>query len=236
MMKKFTPHVIIVGAVLVFALSMYDMVSEGRKLLPNPDPNHTHADLAVWVNGTELDFSAPEYMSAKPQTSALPLLIDRALAHGDDEDPSTMIPARRYLHFHDGNGFVVHKHKPGLTLGDFFVSLGLKMTASCLTLDEHQFESLDQAWVKDFAITKNLCNNGKFHWTMVVNGKVVPMNPNYDFQDLDQILLTYSAGDDYSAEWKQMTSDACRYSLRCPWKGTPPKENCISDPTVPCVQ
>ena len=230
-----TPAVIIIGGVIVFALSAYDVVTS-HTLLPNPDPNHIHADFAVWVNGTKLDFSSPEYMSSKPKTSMVPILIDRAMAHGDDEDPSTMIPGRQYLHLHDGNGDVIHKHKPGLTLGNFFTSIGLKMTSTCFVLDQHQFESLDKGWVKSFAITKSLCNNGKFHWTMFVNGKEVAMNPAYDFQDLDQILLSYSAGDDHTKELEQLTSDSCRYSLRCPWKGTPPKENCISDPTVPCVQ
>lgn len=234
---RFTPALIILSGIAAFALSAYDMISHGRTLRENPDPNHTHADFAVWVNGTQLDFSAPEYMSVVPTTSAAPMLpfVAKAHAHGDEPE-GTVIPGRKYLHLHDGNGHVIHRHKPGLTLGDFFASLGMKMTSDCFTLDQHQLEAMNQSWMEIHNLGANLCNNGKFHWAMYVNGTQVPMNPAYDFADLDQILLTYSAGDDHTAELELLSEDACRYSLRCPWKGEPPKENCISDPTVPCVQ
>ena len=55
-----------------------------------------------------------------------------------------MNPDRKYLHLHDGNGHVIHRHKPDLTLGDFFHSLGMTMTSSCFELDDFQFQHLDQ--------------------------------------------------------------------------------------------
>ncbi len=229
-----TPAVIIVGGLLALGLSVYGMTMH-HELLPNPDPNHTHADFAVWVNGTALDFSVPEYMSSVPKATQRTLpLVPRAHAHEDAEE-GPALPGREYLHLHDGNGHVIHRHKPGLTLGDFFASIGLTMTTECFRLDQHQLEAMNQSWMESYNLNANLCNSGKFHWTMIVNATEVPMNPDYEFQDLDKILLTYSAGDDHSAEWELMTDDACMSSLRCPWKGTPPKENCISDPTIPCV-
>jgi hypothetical protein len=187
----------------------------------NPDPNHNHADFAVWVNGKELDFSADQYMS------------------GSSTDASTHPESgpRQYLHLHDGNGHVIHRHKPGMTLGNFFSSIGFNMTDTCLTLDDTQFKALDAGWVKDFARTKKLCNDGKFHWTFVVNGKEVPMEAGYVFADEDAILLSYSASDTaWQDEWKAMTDDACLYSKTCPWRGRPPTEGCIADPTVPCKE
>lgn len=234
-MQKITPYVIYIGGFLVLILSGLDMFWTSHDLLPNPDPNHIHADFAVWVNGQRLDFSDARYMSVKPTTSFLPSVIPVAHAHLGEEVEEHMIPGREYLHLHDGNGFVIHRHKPGLTLGDFFSSIGLTMTKTCLKLDDFQYRTLDRTWVRDFGVMKNLCTNGKFHWTMFVNGKGVQMNPDYVFEDLDQILLSYSAGDDFTKELGQMTSDACKYSLRCPWKGTPPKENCIADPAIPCT-
>ena len=190
----------------------------------NPDPNHAHADFAVWVEAAKLDFSDAIYMSSAPRTDAGGQLVP------------TDIPGRQYLHLHDGNGHVMHRHKPELTVGDFFTSIGLTMTTTCLKLDDHQFAALDEGWKNDFGITKNLCTNGKFHWTMVVNNKEMPMDPSYVFADNDKIMLSYSAADIWSGEWKTMTDDACLYSQTCPWRGKPPAEGCIADPTVPCTE
>ena len=199
----------------------------------NPDPNHTHADFAVWINGTKLDFSDERYMSAPPAETVS--FIPKASAHGTEND-GHVVPGREYLHLHDGNGSVVHRHKPGLTFGNFFDSIGLYMTDKCLMVDDFQYKKLDQQWLKDFNFTRNICDNGKFHWTMMVNGEVVPMNPKYEFQDLDKILLSYSASDTTAQEqYEELSDDACKYSKTCPWRGAPPTENCIADPTVPCV-
>ena len=34
-----------------------------RQYVPNPDPNHTHADFAVWTDGEKIGFDDPKYMS-----------------------------------------------------------------------------------------------------------------------------------------------------------------------------
>lgn len=188
----------------------------------NPDPNHTHVDFAVWVNGRQLDFSDERYMSGSSTDETT----------YDEEDEHRHL----YLHLHDGKGTVLHSHKPGQTLGDFFGSLGLVMSGACITLDTPQYESLDAGWKDAFAVTPELCTNGKFRWRMIVNGAEMPFDPSYKFADTDKILLTYGAGDmAYKEEWLQMTDDACLYSRTCPWRGDPPAENCIADPTVPCV-
>lgn len=225
---------IIVAAIVGTGL-VYGIVTMLPLSAVNPDPNHIHADFAVWVNGEKLDFSGSQYMSAPLAEEASLFLIPQAVAHGDEDDGHT-VPGREYLHLHDGNGSVIHRHKPGLTLGDFFTSIGLQMTKECLTLDAYQFGQLDPDWIKDFARTKRLCNDGKFHWTFVVNGEERPMDPGFIFNDGDQILLSYGAGDMWSAQWSQMTSDACMFSKTCPWKGEPPSESCVADPAVPCVE
>lgn len=217
---KYAKPVIWIGLTIVFILMMVDIMSEPVSV-KNPDPNHTHADFAVWVNGTKLDFSDARYMTGESTQD-----------HTHDE---SLGPLRKYLHLHDGIGYVMHRHKPGLTIGNFFSTIGFTMTKTCFTLDAFQFSKLDTGWVKSFAITKNLCTNGKFHWMMYVNAKAVPFDPAFSFADGDKILLTYDAADDHSAQLTQMTDGACRYSKTCPWKGAPPAENCISDPTVPCV-
>lgn len=209
-----------------------------REYAQNPDPNHTHADFAVWVNGTQLDFSDTRYMSEPPassQPTAFHLLVPSAAAH-DGEHEGEAVEGHAYLHLHDGNGDVIHFHKPGLTLGEFFASLGLQMTGRCLTLDDFLYAQLDQGWVKDFSIAKEICSNGKFRWTMIVNGERVPMNHNYVPRDMDKILLSYGASDTAPDEqYESLTDEACLYSQTCPWRGEPPSENCIADPEIPCV-
>ncbi len=215
------------SAIGVIAIAGIVLAAPATSLEQNPDPNHTHADFAVWIDGQKLDFSADTYMSNPvddpidgPMTYKF---IPTAVAHDgvDDGHPDEVtLPGRKYLHLHDGNGSVIHRHKPGLTLGDFFASIGFTMTTDCFTLDTKE----------------QYCNTGKKHWRMFVNAKEVPMNPGYDFADNDKILLTYSAADSVPQEQlDQLTDDACRYSKTCPWRGDPPTENCIADPTVPCV-
>lgn len=231
---RFLHAIVLTSIVLVAA---YGAARLWRVPAENPDPNHAHADFAVWVNGQKLDFSDDEYMSAPSvvDQNEMSFLIPSAFAHSEDEGKA--LPGREHLHLHDGNGHVIHRHKPALTLEDFFASIGLKMTADCLTLDAHQFSSLDIGWVQDFGRTKDLCNDGKFHWSFAVNGHLRPTDPSFVFEDGDKILLSYSASDTaWADEWKQMTDDACMFSKTCPWKGEPPSEGCVADPTVPCTE
>ncbi len=169
----------------------------------NPDPNHTHADFAVFIEGEKFNFADPAYMSGTT----------------DESDPEH---TRRdpFLHLHDGIGYVIHRHKPGLTVGEFFASLGFKMDEACLTTDAGE----------------QYCSEGVKRWRMFVNAEEKPWNPQFAFNDLDQILLTFGADEDeVRREFKAMTADACLYSKTCPWRGEPPAESCVSDPTVPCV-
>lgn len=220
--------------VIIAAIAMGAAAMTPKQYAQNPDPNHTHADFAVWVNGTQLDFTDGRYMSAPPaQASVFDLLVPTAHAH---EEEVAALPGREYLHLHDGNGHVLHRHKPGLTIGDFFASLGLDMEDTCFTLDDFLFAQLDQGWVADFARTKKLCNDGKFRWSMIVNGTKVAMNHHYVPQDMDKILLSYGSSDTAADEqYKSISDEACRYSQTCLWKGEAPTESCIADPEVPCV-
>ena len=218
-LEKKTFRLLLLGAVL--SVIIIFTPTRDPHTVANPDPNHTHADFAVWVLGKKLDFSDAHYMSGSSTDE-----------HTHDEEGEYL---NQYLHLHDGNGHVLHGHKPGLTIGEYFASLGLPMTGNCFSLDEFQFSSLDSGIVASYALTRELCTNGKFHWQMIVNGQERPFDPSYTFGDLDQILLLYQAGDTWDAEWKQMTDDACLYSKRCPWRGEPPTENCIADPAVPCT-
>lgn len=223
----------------IIALCVLSLVLLGAKYFnrtpaKNPDPNHTHADFAVWIFGTKLNFTNEIYMSGS----------------STDEGTHPTEGVRKYIHLHDGNDDVLHMHKPGITLGEFVASLGLEMKKDCVVLDEYQMEffheTLEAESEPDFAdvgmFTNNpreICTNAKFQWQLFVNGEEKPFDPSYQPSDVDKILLTFNDGEadetQLSAEKKAMTDEACMYSKTCPWKGAPPTENCIADPEVPCV-
>lgn len=172
----------------------------------NPDPNHTHADFAVWIEGKQMDFTDVRYMSG---SSADPTTYD-----SEDERLSP------FMHLHDGIGTVMHRHKPGLSVGDFFTTIGWKMLPDCVVTDGK----------------KEYCSNSEKKWRMFVNEEEVPFDPTYVFQDDDRLLLEYGSSESEAARHAAaVTSDACLFSKTCPWRGEPPAENCIADPKVPCT-
>lgn len=182
-----------------------------KEIATNPDPNHTHADFAIWVRNEKIDLSSDKYMSHSPDAAET---LDET-AHQDEHDA-----LNEYLHLHDGVGTVVHRHKPGLSFGEFLGSLGFTLTSECLITDTEEM----------------FCNTPDEEWEMMVNGEEQEFTPNYVFTDLDKILITYGATLEQKEEqWAQISDDACLYSQTCPERGTPPVENCIADPEIPCV-
>ncbi len=112
-MKRLLPLIVFI---ILIPIAMY---AGYNRRVPNPDPDHTHADFAVWIDGKELDFSAQKYMTT--------------------EEDETKLPAgslRLSLHLHDGDGHVAHRHKPGLGFGDFLTSIGFTLTSTCFTTDD----------------------------------------------------------------------------------------------------
>lgn len=85
-----------------------------RQYEQNPDPNHTHADFAVWVEGEEVEFTDAKYMSG--------------VSWDDTSHDAVGEYHHEYLHLHDEVGHVLHRHKPGLTLQTFFDSLGFSFS------------------------------------------------------------------------------------------------------------
>ncbi len=182
--------------------------SSPRQPAKNPDPNHTHADFAVWLGSAQLDFSKPKYMSDEPGAGT-----------GAKANP---VVHDKYIHLHDGNGHVVHFHKPGLTLGAFFTSLGFRFTGDCLRTDDgRSFCASEGKKVRLFV-------NGAEQ-----SGPVAAYAP----KDLDHLLLTTTFDPvELRKELASVTNDACLYSQTCPERGKAPTEHCIADPAVPCVE
>jgi hypothetical protein len=116
---------------------------------------------------------------------------------------------------------VIHRHKPGLTLKEFFESIHVAFDEKCY---------ISTAPLAD----GRMCGDTPFR--LFVNGTEQSFDLSYVFEDIDHIFITNAADDtQLQAQIDQMTDDACKYSKTCPWKGDPPTENCIADPEVPCV-
>lgn len=196
------PIVMAVGFTLLFLFfaRLSSRISLAATPAINPDPNHTHADFALWINGKQIDLSAEKYMHKE---------------NADDHDKETN------PHLHDGNGLVIHRHKPGQSINDFLKAINFVATNRCITTDTGTAS----------------CNNTEKRWQMFVNATEQPFDLSYVFQDLDQILLTYGATEEgFTSQLQSLSRDACLYSQTCPERGKPPVENCIADPTVPCTQ
>ncbi len=193
-LSDFAPIFMAIGFTALF-IGFAKISSAGMTAI-NPDPNHTHADVAMFIDGEQLDLSNEKYMSNE----------EKAL--------------HPYFHLHDENGSVLHRHKPGIAIGELLSSLGMTITEECVTLDDG----------------REICADGKRSWKMIVNGEMRFLDPLYDFKDIDKILFSYGASDtEWEAQWQEMTDDACLYSKTCPERGKPPTENCIADPTIPCL-
>ena len=170
----------------------------------NPDQNHTHTDFAVWIEGERVDFSDKKYMSG---------------SWTDEEHEGAH---HQYLHLHDDVDTVIHRHKPGLSVGDFINSL------PAVRYRQNEFLFIDCLGC--------LHSAGTWQTRLFVNGVEKPEGSAYVFEDLDQIVITSTTDPELlQKELSAVTDDACLYSRTCPERGEPPAENCIADPTVPCV-
>lgn len=163
-----------------------------------PEAYHSHADFKTYINGKAIDFSQEKYQSS--ETKHL----------------------NEYVHLHDGNGEVIHKHKADVTLGLFFTSLKMDLTKDCLTLDTGD----------------KYCSDAKNTLKMYVNGQKNDQFGDYNMKDIDRILISY--GSESEAQIKtqldSVTDKACIYSEKCPERGKPPTESCVGGLGTGCKE
>lgn len=116
-------------------------------------------------------------------------------------------------HLHDGNGDVTHKHRKGITLAYFFKSLGMTFDQNCFIDDQGARH----------------CNEGDKKLKLYVNGKSEEKLGDYEFSDLDRILISYGSENDdqVKTQLDSVTDMACLYSEKCPERGKPPTESCV---------
>ncbi len=132
---------------------------------------HEHADIAIFINGQELDLSQLKYQ-----------LRDK------------------FVHLEERRGDVIHKHAIGVTIGYFLSTLGFKFENNCLILDDGQ----------------ELCNADGNKLKVYVNSKLIDNYKDYEFFDLDKILISYGAesGQEIQKQLASVTDNAGMFSKK----------------------
>jgi len=86
----------------------------------------------------------------------------------------------KFVHLEERRGDVIHKHAIGVTIGYFLSTLGFIFENNCLILDDGQ----------------ELCNANGNKLKVYVNSKLIDNYKDYEFFDLDKILISYGSGDE----------------------------------------
>ncbi|MBS3107112.1 hypothetical protein J4419_05645 [Candidatus Woesearchaeota archaeon] len=158
--------------------------------------HHAHADFRVVFDGQRITFTDEKYMTG-----------GSFLLH-------------KFVHLHDHDGDVIHVHKKGITLGDFFISLNFKLNSTCIVTDTNI----------------PYCASDENKLQMFVNGKENIQFDRYEPQDLDRILIIYGGGSDIQKEISLVTDKACIQSGQCPGRGDPYNESMTCGPGSFCVE
>lgn len=130
---------------------------------------HIHADYKVYLDGQELDFAKREYM-VKAQ----------------------------YVHIEGMDGEVIHVHATGVTIGDYFKTLGMQLTNKCFVFD------------KPLSGKKKFCADESNTLKFYVNGEQNDLYGDYLIGDLDKILVSYGPMDENVAEQLASVTDKAR--------------------------
>jgi hypothetical protein len=155
----------------------------------NPEEVHVHSDFVLYLNNEQVDLTNDKYQSKAAQ-----------ILHAN-------------IHLHDNNDEVIHRHDHGVTLGDFFGSLGFDLTNDCIT--------------NDMAVA--FCTDDTEELMVFVNDERITEPATYVNEEEDRILIYHGNKDDNETIRDlllDITDRACIYSGTCPERGTAPPESC----------
>jgi len=193
---------LIIGFIIVWAVFFATTVLDQTDRFQKPDEFHSHADFKLYVSGDVYNFSQEQFMARK----------EKKLSDS--------------VHLHDLNGFVIHKHREGILLSEFFESIGFVFDSECLTVDTGEIYCSANSLNND--VEGRSAN--KVSLRMFVTGIENFELGKYHFVDLDRILLTYgNEGDSQIQEqMDSVTDEACIFSEKCPERGKAPLElSCV---------
>jgi hypothetical protein len=157
---------------VVAAVLLLLLLAGCRKQVIGPvGSTHIHSDFKVYLDGEEIDFAKREYMVRAP-----------------------------YVHVEGMNGDVIHVHATGVTIGDFFRTLGMKFSKDCFVLDKARNDK------------KKFCNEEGKTLKFYVNGEQNGLYGDYLIGDWDKILITY--GSDSEEQTREQLESITDYAAK----------------------
>jgi hypothetical protein len=179
---KIGPVLMAVGVIALLISFFYQTQNQefpangngGAIIVPEDEFYHVHTDFAVYINGRKMDFDSSIYSERDPR-----------------------------IHLHIRNQYgdsVIHVEARDVNLGDFFDSLGMKLTENCFRTR-----------------SVNFCNDGSRTLKMYVNGIRNNDFGNYEIKDLDRILITFGneAEEEIKKQMDSVTRVSCISSNKC---------------------
>lgn len=131
--------------------------------------DHAHAVIVVIVNNTKLNFGLPQFQLTS-----------------------------KFIHFENGNSYLIHKHATGVPLEMLFSSFGMDITSDCIFL-----KSDSTSYVK----TKKFCIQGNQYLSYYVNGKEYNSDiTQYEINNNDRILISLGNMDSIPKQLKHLES------------------------------
>ena len=118
--------------------------------------DHAHAAIAVFVDDEQINFGLPQFQLSS-----------------------------KYIHFEDHNPYIIHKHATGVPLEMLFTSLGLKITAECITLNYDQSSELKNSFCTDENNSLVFFVNGEQYYSDI---------SQYVIEHNDRILISFGEG------------------------------------------
>jgi hypothetical protein len=100
----------------------------------------------------------------------------------------------------NNNGYVIHRHSQGITLGNLFQTLNLGITPDCFTFDDG----------------RKFCTNDDYSLKFYINEKKVDDLRDYVIFDGDYILISYGAEtlEDIKKQFKEQKERGFPFQLR----------------------
>lgn len=127
---------------------------------------HEHSDLAIYVDGRQITPLGPEYY------------VKSQFVHVESGP---------------GEGYVIHVHATGVTLGMFLVSLGFDFTADCLEISGTRYCTNQEKRLKFYV------RRSGGEWEQRYE------NGDYVIRDMDKILISYGSETDVSQQQSTVT-------------------------------
>ena len=137
---------VIVGYSVFLFMNMTETAPGGPENAGAMGSTHDHIGITVNIFGDEFDFAAPSYQIKTP-----------------------------WIHFEGREGFTIHKHATGVTLGYLFDSLSLGLDDQCFVFQDG----------------RNFCTNEDYDLRFFINGEQVSDIRDYDGSEDDRVLVLY---------------------------------------------